>query len=362
MGSAGSVPAVYDKPARSVLWMLVTVTSLAVASRLLSRRIQRAKLALDDYLTVVAYVINLGELVTGLLEVSHGATSLPRLAKMNLEEKLYLKNVTIALGILYSLAILSIKISVLFMYRRIFTLNSRTFRIGWWANLLFLIPCWTVLVFTFLGMQVSPRRTSFGYDKLSKVGSPLVGALNALSDLTVLLLPIGIVWKLTLPRREKAAVMGLFSLGMLGTAISIMRAARFNVRNVHHWNAAYAFYNDMILTTTETSVGLLCTCLTVIKPLVRKTRDIAIYSTTQFSDLLSLRSKRSKGSVNSGSVRSRNSQGSYFRSGEGIKQTRQFDVDTVALASTDSHNIALDPLRAWEDDEPPVERGRVRHY
>lgn len=56
MGSASSVPAVYEKEARGITLMLVVLTTVAVASRMLSRRLQRAKTSLDDYLVVVAYV------------------------------------------------------------------------------------------------------------------------------------------------------------------------------------------------------------------------------------------------------------------------------------------------------------------
>jgi hypothetical protein len=123
--------------------------------------------------------------------------------------------VTIALGILYSLAILTVKLSVLFLYRRIFTINSSWFRFGWWANFLYLMPCFTIVTFTLLGLQLNPHTTAFKNNKLTTIGSPLVGGLNALSDLTVWCLPVTVVARLQLRRREKLAVIGLFSLGIM---------------------------------------------------------------------------------------------------------------------------------------------------
>ncbi|EHL02344.1 hypothetical protein M7I_1598 [Glarea lozoyensis 74030] len=61
-------------------------------------------------------------------EASHRAFSLPALRKSTSEEQLYLKRVTVALGILYAVSLLFTKISVLFLYRRIFTMNTRWFR------------------------------------------------------------------------------------------------------------------------------------------------------------------------------------------------------------------------------------------
>jgi hypothetical protein len=56
MGSAGSVPAVYDDPARRVTILFIVLTTLAIISRGISRHLQRAKLGIDDVLVYVAYV------------------------------------------------------------------------------------------------------------------------------------------------------------------------------------------------------------------------------------------------------------------------------------------------------------------
>jgi|TARA_R110002003_G_scaffold40_10_gene2716 hypothetical protein len=118
------------------------------------------------------------------------------------------------LGVLYTLAIIAVKISVLFLYRRIFTVNVRWFQIGWWANFILLMPCYTVFTFTLLGLQVT-NNLQFGKNNLSRYGSQVSGSINAFSDLSVLILPVGMVSTLLLPRREKAAILGIFSLGLM---------------------------------------------------------------------------------------------------------------------------------------------------
>jgi hypothetical protein len=123
--------------------------------------------------------------------------------------------VTIALGMFYIFSILTIKLSVLFLYRRIFTMNSRWFRIGWWMNFLFLFPGWTVVVFTLTGLQLTPTSGPLNTAGLSKIGSPIGRSLNALSDLMVLCLPVGMMLGLQLPKREKYAVIALFGIGLL---------------------------------------------------------------------------------------------------------------------------------------------------
>jgi hypothetical protein len=135
-----------------------------------------------------------------------------------------------------------------------------------------------------------------------------------------------------------------------------MRAVRFHIHREHHWNTAYAFYNDMILTTTESSLGLMCACLTVVKPLLRKTRDLAISSTSGLSSLLSISARTHNKSSGSSSGHS------YYRSEsqDGISRTRQYDVDTIALAphSNMQKNVALDGLHPWQEHDDALSLGR----
>ncbi|TGO61970.1 hypothetical protein BCON_0023g00280 [Botryotinia convoluta] len=344
MGNAGSVPADYSDSARGITILFIVLTTIAIISRTLSRTIQKVHYNIDDILINIGYVTNLGQLVTSLLSISHGSCSLPMLEKITDAELLYLTNVQIALGILYSITILAVKVSVLFMYRRIFTMNNKWFRVGWWFNLLFLFPGWTVAAYTLLGIQVS--KGSLGDNKLSTIGSPLVGALNSLSDLMVLALPIGMVMQLKLPRQERIAISA--------TSVSMMRAVRFHLEHTHHWNPAYGDYNDMVMTITESSTGLICACLIIVKPLLRKTREIAAYGTSQLSGLLSSSStgRRSKSSGSQHSVYNEiYSLDSRTRKelNQGINRVDQYEVNSESIELVDRTNILTQPhIRPWE--------------
>ncbi|KAF2688529.1 hypothetical protein K458DRAFT_330926 [Lentithecium fluviatile CBS 122367] len=349
MGNAGSVPATYDAPARGITVMLVVLTTLSMLSRTVSRRLQGASFGIDDGCVIIAYIINLGVLITALLEITLGAVDLPRLSKWTPDEKLYSKNLTLSFGILYTLAIIIVKISVLFLYRRIFTMNERWFRIGWWANFIILMPCYTVFTFTLTGLQVT-RGLQFGHNDISRYAALVSGSINAVSDLLVLILPVGMVLRLMLPNREKAALLGIFSLGILATSISVMRTIRFQTKRDHHWNQAYSFYNDMISTSTESSTGLMCVCLTVIKPLLRKSRDLAVSSTRNLLSSAS-RSYRSKGrSTGSASIHSDNiSLHSRKHKNDGITAIRQYDVQTKDLAKGITQtDVVLEDAHTWE--------------
>jgi len=80
-------------------------------------------------------------------------------------------------------------------------------------NLLFLVPCWTVPVFTLLGISVA--RQDLRNSDISSIGTPAVACLNAFSDLMVLLLPVWSISKLRLPRQQKIALCGVFAVAMM---------------------------------------------------------------------------------------------------------------------------------------------------
>jgi hypothetical protein len=115
---------------------------------------------------------------------------------------------------MYTFSIIIIKLSVLFMYRRIFTLNEKWFRLAWWANFILIFPCYTVSSITLTAYQVANAQ-KFGANNISKYASYALGSVNAISDVLVLVLPVAMVVRLVLRPREKAAIIGIFMLGLV---------------------------------------------------------------------------------------------------------------------------------------------------
>src|ERR1700754_187624 len=108
----------------------------------------------------------------------------------------------------------------------------------------------------------------------------------------------------------------------------MMRTVRFQVKVNHRWNPAYSFYNDMILTTAETSVSVMCACLMHMKPVLRASRDIVISSTRS---LLS--------STRNGFVRSDNvSLAPKNQKNDGITVVYKYDVETISSTTRSPQN------------------------
>ncbi|KAL8933731.1 MAG: hypothetical protein Q9211_005624 [Gyalolechia sp. 1 TL-2023] len=119
----------------------------------------------------------------------------------------------------------------------------------------------------------------------SKTGTsaPTIGGfVNALVDVYVLLLPIKMVWNLKMTNKRKILVCGLFSLGLLGVAVSIARAiALLHIDanpGMPEFLAKFCFERTDGITdsisialfcwsTAEAAVALICACLPMQRPL-----------------------------------------------------------------------------------------------
>lgn len=109
------------------------------------------------------------------------------------------------------------KASVLILYRRIFSLRIVWFRIAWWINIAFLTA---YLVAFYIGntTQCIPLSELWNLNdrcQPSLLSEEIFGSFNAAVNLSILLLPISIVWSREMPRKQKVAVCGVFLLGLL---------------------------------------------------------------------------------------------------------------------------------------------------
>lgn len=111
------------------------------------------------------------------------------------------------------------KLSVLLLYRRIFTLKIRWFRIAWWVNTIVAILNGVVLLI--IGLTTcAPHPPSYEWQHVGSCRenprsiAPM-GFINATTDLMILLLPTQICWSLQLSRKRKVGVLLVLGLGLM---------------------------------------------------------------------------------------------------------------------------------------------------
>jgi hypothetical protein len=226
MGSANSMPANYSAAADAVLSIEIILTTAAVFGRIISRRMMKASPAIDDYLCYLAFVrllhdlyarllttqtANLGLLISGLLLTRFGAIDLHRLLSQTEQGKLSLSTAALSLATLYILAITLIKLSILFFYRRTFTMLEKWFRWCWWL-LLGIVLLWTGTCLILLILQTTQTVRNEGFGRLA---ISTTGIINGVSDLLLVILPAVRISSMKMQRKQKIALISIFAIGGL---------------------------------------------------------------------------------------------------------------------------------------------------
>lgn len=116
----------------------------------------------------------------------------------------------------YLVSLLGYKTSILILYLRLFAVN-KIFRYLTWSTMFFVAGYLTANLWTQI-FGCSPRSKYWLPDTpghcidYTKAGLAY-GAMNVVSDLIIFILPLPIVWRLKMTRREKAGVSVIFMSG-----------------------------------------------------------------------------------------------------------------------------------------------------
>ncbi|KAL1594557.1 hypothetical protein SLS60_010317 [Paraconiothyrium brasiliense] len=119
--------------------------------------------------------------------------------------------------IVYYLSLGFTKVSILLQYQRVFT--TRKFQIACWTIMAVVLvyAFWTVLSSIFGCKPIQAFWTlKQPFECLNQYAVWFAnGAMNILTDLAIIILPMPVIRKLNLPRRQKQALIGIFAIGGL---------------------------------------------------------------------------------------------------------------------------------------------------
>ncbi|KAJ5316448.1 hypothetical protein N7476_006755 [Penicillium atrosanguineum] len=96
-----------------------------------------------------------------------------------------------------------------------------------------------------------------------------VGA--ALTDLTIGVLPVALIWNLRMNQRTKVAIVGILGIGCIASAAVIIRIPF--VHNYKDLELLYNTYQISIWSNIEAGLGITAGSLTTLRPLIRFLRD-----------------------------------------------------------------------------------------
>ncbi|KAE9379595.1 hypothetical protein N431DRAFT_500120 [Stipitochalara longipes BDJ] len=242
---------------------------LAVAARTYSRRLIRQSRTASDF-TIVGGLI-LSASLTGMVLYSPRIGLGRHIQDVPLEqiEKLL---ISLYVGcILYAIAILVIKISILLLYRSLFPtpgINLATKIIGAisvaWAfetALVGILSCTPVKAFWDITVTEKKCINTTAFFIANS-------AVHVVIDITILTLPIRKVWPLKMSVQKKVVVSFMFLLGGFICVIGIVRL--FFVATLKMTDVTYSLVDTYVWSSVETSVGVICACLPTLRPLFMK--------------------------------------------------------------------------------------------
>ncbi|KAJ5183940.1 hypothetical protein N7492_001556 [Penicillium capsulatum] len=120
--------------------------------------------------------------------------------------------------------------------------------------------------------KANPHTTGTCVNKGVLIGIAYLYSIGAaITDLTIGLLPVALIWNLRMNQRTKLAIVGILGIGCIASAAVIVR-----IPFVHHYQDREFLYNTYqisIWSNVEAGLGITAGCLTTLRPLIRFLRD-----------------------------------------------------------------------------------------
>ncbi|KAK1826392.1 hypothetical protein QBC39DRAFT_269193 [Podospora conica] len=177
----------------------------------------------------------------------------------------------------YHLSLVFSRISILLLYRRIFTHTWATRTINVVFFLVVATGIWFVVsIFT----ACIPLAAFWDWSIYLAEGDVYcqppnlwwgIAALHVASDLVIVVLPMPVLISIKLPHRQKLALVAMFGLGFFVCIISTVRIVTFvNINNGKNWDRTYTGAKIQYWSTVEVNASIVCACIMTMKPLVQK--------------------------------------------------------------------------------------------
>ena len=171
----------------------------------------------------------------------------------------------------YKAAINLVKCCILLLYLRLFHV-VRWFRLSCWG-LLTVVALYCTASIAATIFQCRPVIRAFDKDTPGNcIDTAKFWFANAgfsiATDIIILLLPMPLVWKLEVPRMQKAALVGVFTVGIFVVVTSCLRVTTLDLFATSPDNT----YNidNVMWTIIEPNVAVICSCLPILRTLVVK--------------------------------------------------------------------------------------------
>ncbi|KAF1974067.1 hypothetical protein BU23DRAFT_598633 [Bimuria novae-zelandiae CBS 107.79] len=260
--------------------VLSAIATLAVVGRFWARKLKKQQHGNDDWTSLASLVIMWALAGVTLKGTSMGIYGSRELDVSKPNEDLEMKDVEQLISkynfvkcILLIAGLGLVKLSVVFLYRRIFKVVKpfHLYSIG----LIILLSAWAIGFLLANLFQCGTRlwalwksnAAMLRYCKASAPASYGFVVSDIVTDVLVLVSPIPIVWHMKVSTSRKFGITGLFALGTLSTAAACGRMYTF-LEARQRAKSPWQMESELaIWALIELSVAVLAACLPVMRPL-----------------------------------------------------------------------------------------------
>ncbi|KAI0006306.1 hypothetical protein F4779DRAFT_633091 [Xylariaceae sp. FL0662B] len=189
-------------------------------------------------------------------------------------------------SILYFTIACSTKLSILFMYNRLFAV-SESFRRQAWVVGSLVVGLWIGCTVTTLTNcrplewswlnSLSDARYCINYNIFWMAS----GAIEAVIDVLIIAMPVRLVLGLQMSRRRKVTVAGVFTLGAFVIVTGIVKVILGYIPG----SRVPSYIRTEVWTTVHVGMGIVCACLPVCWPLISRMPKFMIASTISVTSL-----------------------------------------------------------------------------
>ncbi|KER00187.1 hypothetical protein AUEXF2481DRAFT_34380 [Aureobasidium subglaciale EXF-2481] len=256
---------------RGATGIIVAVVSTSIAFvvlalRMFTRGLIVKTVGAEDYVVLTAFALSVALTALICVEVQHGQGR--HYSTVSVEELKQLNKAFWASVPCYQASLTLTKISILLQYRRVFVGPGIQRIILGLIGVIVVYGLWSVFSTAFMCSPVAYFWDhSIGGHCLSRMGVWFSNAaLNIITDVIICFLPIPVLNKLQLPRKQKYALMAVFLLGLFVCLTSILRLKslyEISISTDITWDNTPAAYWSSL----EANFGIIAACL----PTLRKT-------------------------------------------------------------------------------------------
>ncbi|KAK6499471.1 hypothetical protein TWF506_004101 [Arthrobotrys conoides] len=250
--------------------IVITFTAFAlviVSLRAVTRFIIIRRPGLEDYFLVIAMAASIVTGVCQVFQVQYGTGR--HFAEVDLADWSTSLKYLFASIVAYNFSLTLTKTAILLQYLRIFT--SKVFRIAAYVMMFIVFGYATEAILTAIFNCVPVEAFWTGDPTAKCIPREALwfanAGLNIFTDFSIAILPLPVIIKLNMPRRQKIPLMMIFALGFFICIVSILRL-RFLIILSKSMDPTWDQPATAYWSAIEMNISIVCACLPALKPLV----------------------------------------------------------------------------------------------